>query len=168
MTIRDLITSNRTRRNLPARREEEYPVVTLQKQINQMFDSFFRGSEWSPFGEMAEWREEFSPRIDVKESDKEIDITAELPGIDEKDIDVLLDRDMLTLKGEKREEKEEKSKNYWHMERRYGSFHRVIPLPEEIDKEDIKANFKKGILHIKIPKTAKVEPAGRKITIKSE
>ncbi len=168
MTIKDLVTRNRWRRSLPVRREEEHPFYALQKQVNDLFDSFFRGSEISPFREFDEWYGDFSPHIDVKENDKEILIQAELPGLDEKDIEVLLTSNSLTLKGEKKEEKEEKDKGYWHTERRYGSFSRVIPLPEEIDAEKVKADFRKGVLHVTLPKTKETAVMGKKIAIKTE
>jgi HSP20 family protein len=169
MTIRDLITRNRAKRFLPvSRREEEHPVFSLQREMNQLFDSFFRGFDLSPFGDMDEWEGEFYPKIDVKESNEQIEIMAELPGLDEKDIEVSLTGDALILKGQKKEEKEEKKKNYWRTERHYGSFHRVIPMPEEIDTEKVGAIFKKGVLHITVPKTAKVESVGKKIHIALE
>jgi len=167
MTIRDLITRNRMRKHLPERREQEHPIVTLQRQMNQLFDSLFHGGEAMRHEDIGIWRPEFSPQIDVKETETAIEITAELPGMDERDIDVSLDRDILILKGEKKEEKEEKDKNYWHVERCYGSFHRSIPLPEQVEKEKIEAAFQKGVLHITVPKTTKATPAGKKIAIKS-
>lgn len=127
MRIKDLITGNKTGRHLPVRREEEHPIVTLQRQMNQLFDSLFYGGEATIPEDVDVWRADFSPRIDVKETETVIEITAELPGMDEKDVDVSLDRDVLVLKGEKKEKKEEKDKNYWHVERRYGSFHSRMP-----------------------------------------
>ena len=93
---------------------------------------------------LAPWRSGlggFSPSIDLKEDDKEVSIKAELPGIDEKDIEVLLSDDALTIKGEKKEEKEEKGKDYYHMERTYGSFNRVVPLPLGVDTTYIQHPF---------------------------
>jgi HSP20 family protein len=168
MTIRDLVTRGRRERNLPARGEEGHPFFSLQRQVNDLFNSFLRGSELSPFGEMDEWYAEFSPKIDVHEDDKKIEIAAELPGMDENDIEVSLARDSITLVGEKKEEKEEKGKDCWHMERSYGRFRRIIPLPGEIDSEKAKATFKKGVLRVSLPKTVTAEPAGRKIQIKTE
>ena len=165
MQLRDLMPIRRKERDVSVRREEEHPFFALQRRMNEMFDSFFRDFEGEPFGE---WRDQFVPTIDVKEDDKELTVTAELPGMDEKDIDVLLERNALTLKGEKKEEKEEKDKNYWHMERRYGSFQRVIPLPEGVDTDKATASFKKGVLHITVPKTEQAKAAVKKITVKTE
>jgi len=120
---------------------------------------------------LAPWRSGlggFSPSIDLKEDDKEVSIKAELPGIDEKDIEVLLSDDALTIKGEKKEEKEEKGKDYYHMERTYGSFNRVVPLPLGVDTTNAEAHFKNCVLSIKLPKTEEAKAKGRKIPIKAE
>ncbi|MDD5475821.1 MAG: Hsp20/alpha crystallin family protein [Syntrophales bacterium] len=168
MITRDLITGNRWRNRLPSRREEENPVTSLQRTINDVFDSFMGDIGRLQFPGIEDWRGQFAPNIDVKENDKEIEVTAELPGMDEKDIDVSITKDALVLRGEKKEEKEEKDKGYWHTERRYGSFQRVIPLPEAIDTDKAEAGFKKGVLSIRIPKTGEAEKAGKKIAIKTE
>ncbi|MBN2255639.1 MAG: Hsp20/alpha crystallin family protein [Deltaproteobacteria bacterium] len=166
MQLKDLLPIRRGERGVSARREEEgHPFFALQQRMNEMFDSFFRDFAIEPFGEV---REQFAPHIDVKEDEKTFIITAELPGMDDKDIDILLERNMVTLKGEKKEEKEEKEENYWHVERRYGSFQRVIPLPEEVDTDKASATFKKGILHITVPKTEQAKAAVKKITVKTE
>jgi HSP20 family protein len=102
----------------------------------------------------------------VSETDKEIKVSAELPGMDDKDIDVSLTRDALTIKGEKKEEKEDKGKDYYKMERSYGSFTRSIPLPVEVDTDKVQATFKKGVLEITLPKTAKAIQETKKIPIK--
>ena len=168
MVIRNLTRRNRQGETLPARREETHPFFSLRRQMNQLFDSFFRDFELEPFREMNEWYAKFSPQIDVKENDKEIIVTAELPGMSEKDIDVSISGGSLVVKGEKKEDKEEKDKECWHMERCYGSFYRSIPLPEEIDKEKADASFKKGILRVTIPKTEKAASSSKKIPIKTK
>ncbi len=151
--------------SVPVRREEYHPFSLLRQEMNTLFDNFFRGFEIEPF--TARFGA-FSPSIDVKESDKDISITAELPGIDDKDIDVSLTRDSLTIKGEKKEEKEEKGKDYYRMERSFGSFSRTIPLPSEIDTDKVKAEFKKGLLTVTLPKTAKAIKETKKISVKAE
>ncbi|MBN1829439.1 MAG: Hsp20/alpha crystallin family protein [Deltaproteobacteria bacterium] len=166
MTVKDLITGG-GKRNLSVRTAEEHPFFSLQRQMNDIFSSFIRGFDVAPFRELGEWEAGFSPRVDVKETDRSIEIAAELPGIDEQDIDISLASDAVTIKGEKREEKEEKNKNCWHMERRYGAFHRVIPLAQEIDADKAEASFKKGVLHVTLPKLKKSE-VGKKIAIKTE
>ena len=103
--------------------------------------------------------------MDVKETDKEIHIIAELPGIDEKDIDVSLSQNTLTIKGEKKSEVEDNKEGYHRVERRYGSFHRSIPLPCEVNDEKIAAHFKKGVLTVQLPKTPQAQKVRKIIHI---
>jgi HSP20 family protein len=165
--IKNLSPKGRDRNSLLPSLREEHPFNLFREQINRLFDDFFFGRELTPF-RAEPWYGAFQPHIDVKESAKEITVSAELPGMDEKDIEVLLSGDSLTIKGEKKEEKEEKENNYYRMERRYGSFQRVIPLPVEIDTKKVDASFKKGILHVKLPKTTQAKSSAKKITVKSE
>lgn len=153
------------RKGLPAKREEYEPFAFFRDEMNRLFDNFFRGVDIEPFGKKFA---AFSPNIDISETDKEVVISAELPGIEEKDIDVSLTKDSITIKGEKKEEKEEKGKNYYRMERSYGSFSRTIPLPVEIDSDKTTAEFKKGVLTIKMPKTAEAIKETKKVQIKAE
>ncbi len=103
----------------------------------------------------------------MSEDDKSYKIAAELPGIDAKDIDVSVTGDTLVLKGEKRQEKEEKDKNYFFSERSYGSFQRAFALPDSVDREKIAADFSKGVLTIALPKTAAAQKPQKKIEVKS-
>jgi HSP20 family protein len=111
-----------------------------------------------------------APRIDIAESKDAIDLTAELPGVDEKDVDVTLADGMLTIRGEKKAERDEKDKDKnknWHVvERSYGSFSRTISLPFDPDSTKVKAEFEKGVLHIHLPKPAEVAKKQQKIEIK--
>lgn len=153
------------KKSLPEKREGYHPFSLLRQEMNTLFDNFFRGFEIEPFrGRFGA----FSPNIDVKESDKDISVTAELPGMDDKDIDVSLSRDSLTIKGQKKEEKEDKGKDYYRMERSFGSFSRTIPLPSEIDMAKVKAEFKKGLLTVTLPRTEKAIRETKKITVKTE
>jgi len=163
MDIKSLIPFGR--KSIPVRREEYDPFSLLRQEMNRIFDNFNRGFWLEPFESRFEG---FSPRIDVTESDKELKITAELPGMDEKDIDVSLNKDTLTIKGEKKEEKEDKGKDYYRSERSFGSFSRTIPLPSEIDTDKVKAEFKKGVLTVTMPKTAEAIRETKKIPIKAE
>jgi len=163
MAIRNLIPFGR--KSVPVKREDENPFSILRREMDSLFDNFFQGFDIAPFeGRMGA----FTPKVDVAESDKEIKITAELPGLDEKDIDVSLQNDMLIIKGEKKEEKEDKGKDYYRMERSYGSFSRTIPLPIEVETDKIEATFKKGVLNITLPKTAKAAAETKKIAVKIE
>jgi HSP20 family protein len=149
------------------RREYQDPMLAIQNEMNRMFDRFFD----DPF-DLARLNEQalpaFMPSVDVSESDKEIKVTAELPGMDEKDIEIRLERDALVISGEKKAESVEKGKNYHRVERSYGSFERVIPLESEIDPEKIDAEFKKGVLTVSLPKPETAVSKTRKIEIKAK
>jgi HSP20 family protein len=153
------------KKSVPVKREEYNPFAFLRHEMNTLFDNFSRGFEVEPF--MGRFGA-FTPSVDIKESEKDITVSAELPGMEDKDIDLSLNRDSLTIKGEKKEEKEDKGKNYYRMERSYGSFIRTIPLPAEVDMDRVKAEFKKGILTVALPKTAKAIKETKKISVKAE
>jgi HSP20 family protein len=144
------------------------PFTELHRQMNTLFDDFFRGFEapdWSASRGLAKSFRSVAPRIDVSEDDEEITVEADLPGLDDKDIDVSLDGNVLTIAGEKSQEREEKKKDYRVMERSYGSFRRSVTLPEGIDRDHVKAHFKKGVLNVTIPKTEKAKSERKKIDV---
>jgi len=163
MALKDLVPFGK--KDVPVKREEENPFALLRREMDSLFDNFFRGFDIEPFESRMI---AFNPKIDVTENDKEIKISAELPGMDEKDIDVSLQNDMLTIKGEKKEEKEDMGKDYYRMERSYGSFSRAIPLPVEVETDKVEAKFRKGVLSISLPKTAKAVAETKKIAVKVE
>ncbi|HON37997.1 MAG: Hsp20/alpha crystallin family protein [Desulfomonilia bacterium] len=157
------------RRSVPVSREiETHPLDMFQREMNRLFDDFFKGFGLRPFGEEMEAAGAFYPQVDMTEDENSIYITAELPGIDEKDIDINLSRDSLTIKGEKREEREEKGKESYYMERSFGAFSRVIPIPVEVNPDKAEATFKKGVLNITLPKVEKEKKEQRKIKIKGD
>lgn len=165
MAIRNLLPVSWGKRRVPVRRESsENPFYALQREMNRLFDSFFGELLPTPFEEEFG---SFTPRVDVKESDKEIRVIAELPGMDEKDIEVTIHDDILTLRGEKREEKEEEGEYYYHAERSYGSFYREIPLPVEVETDRAEATFKKGVLEVRMPKKAEAVRRAKKIPVKT-
>lgn len=166
--IKNLVSKGRERGSLLFSLSEEHPFSLFREQFNRLFDDFFLERALAPSRGADPWYGTFQPHIDVRENEKEITVSAELPGMDEKAIEVLLSGDSLTIKGEKKEEKEEKEKNYYRMERRYGSFQRVIPLPAEIDAKKVEASFKKGILYVLMPKASQAKASAKKITVKSE
>ncbi len=153
------------------------PMAGLRSEIDRLFDDVQRGTLWSPFGrrwfDFAPLRRTaatFSlnvPSVDVVEKDKEYQITAEMPGMDEKAIEVSVSDDMLTIKGEKKEESEEKRKDYHLAERRYGAFRRSFQLPAGTDAGKIEANFRNGVLTLTLPKTQEAQAKTRKIAIKA-
>ncbi|HEY9785786.1 MAG TPA: Hsp20/alpha crystallin family protein [Candidatus Obscuribacterales bacterium] len=160
------------KKNVPVRKEDsatEYPsFFSLQQDINRVFDNFFRTFEsgmMSPFWDSPSGA--FQPRVEVKETDNDLHISFELPGLDEKDLDVSITDDALSVSGEKREEKEENTSGYYRMERTYGSFRRQIPFPCPIDKDKAEATFKRGVLTVKLPKAANAREHVKRITIKS-
>ena len=105
--------------------------------------------------------------MDIAETDRAFEVTAELPGIDEKDVDISVADGVLTIRGEKKAESEEKAKNYHRIERAYGSFQRSLALPPTIDEDAIEATFRNGVLKLLLPKTAKALEKAKKIPVKS-
>jgi len=162
MSIRDLTTRVTC---IPGRDEffprTVDPVQSFQREMSRLFQDFF---DVAPLGGRESG---LYPEIDVKETEKEIKISAEVPGLEEKDVEVLLSSDSLTIRGEKKQEKEEKGQSYYRSERRYGSFSRVIPLAADIEPDKAEAKFRNGVLNISIPKTEKAKADVKKIPIKS-
>ena len=147
---------------------EWHPFDTLRHQINKLFDELpFRKvfSEFEPFERFATaWAG--MPPVELIEKDNEYEITAELPGLDDKTVEVKLSNGTLILSGEKTEEGEEKERGYHLSERRYGSFKRSFRMPEGVDADKIDAWFEKGILTVRIPKTPEAQKAEKKIVVK--
>lgn len=145
-----------------SRRNEqpEWGVDSFRKEIDQLFNDFFS------IGPSSLSESGWMPTVDVEEDDKEVRIRAEIPGIEEKDLSVTLENDILTIAGEKKEEKKEENRRYVVSERRFGSFHRAIRLPEGIDRDKIEAGFKNGVLKIAIPLVEAPEKKRVKIALK--
>lgn len=145
------------------------PFDSLRQEIDQLFENF--GLRSWPLSRPAIQGDFFrgwnvAPAVDVAEKEKEFEITAELPGLDQKDVEVKLSNGILTIKGEKKEEKEQREKDYYLSERRYGSFVRSFRVPEGVSADKIEAHFAKGVLTIKLPKTAEAQ-AEKKIPVKA-
>lgn len=136
------------------------PFAQMGLRMNSLMDDFFGGFDT----QLAD----YSPRTDVIEDEKQFEVACELPGLEEKDISVSLTDEVLTIEGEKKFENEEKEKGYHHIERRYGSFKRVIPFGNEIDSENVKADFKNGVLKITLPKITEQKPETKKIPVSSD
>jgi HSP20 family protein len=134
------------------------PFLSLQREVEQLFDDFSRGWPTAGNGQLA-------PSTDVTENDKEIQITAELPGLEEKDVQINVADNVLIIKGEKKSEKEEKDKNYRLVERSYGSFSRSVELPAGVNPDSIKATIAKGVLTVVVPKPAPAQV--KKIDVKA-
>ncbi len=161
--------------NQPAFAPEAWrPFETLRKEVDRLFEDFGTEDFWRrPFRSLAGFEKNLAqkfaaaPAVDVVENEKAYEITAELPGMEEKDIEVKLANGGLTIKGEKKEEKEEKQKDYYVSERRYGSFERYFGLPEGVDADKIEAAFKNGVLKVTLPKTAEAQKPAKKIEVKA-
>jgi HSP20 family protein len=151
------------------------PFETLRREVDRVFDDFDGGLWSSPFRRSAFsmepfWREmdwNTAMAVDLAETEKAYEITAELPGMDEKNIEVKLANGNLTIKGEKQEEKEEQKKDYYLHERHFGSFERSFRVPEGVDTDKIEAGFKKGVLTVTLPKTVEVQKAAKKVPVKA-
>ena len=172
MVFQEMVPWKKDRRNVKIRSgEEEFPLLSLQHRMNRMFDDFFGDFgdfPLSPIRTLMRGSNGFVPRMDVCETDAELTVTAELAGLDEKDVEITLQDDVLTIKGEKKAEREEKEANRYLTERSYGSFQRSIVLPAEVQQDKIEATCKKGILTIRLPKTPVAETKAKKIEIKPE
>jgi HSP20 family protein len=146
---------------------------SFRSEMDRLFDRFTRSFGLPSLRNIADfeppWRSFVSsaPPIDMSEDDKAYKISAELPGLDAKDVEVSISGDRLVLKGEKRQEQEEKNKNYYHSERTYGSFQRSFELPASVDRDNIAADFSKGVLTITLPKSVAMQQQQKKIEIKS-
>jgi len=157
---------------VPARR----PLRTLRRGIDQLLEDFELDFWRSPFRRSVFdvepfWRRELSwgatPAVDIAEKDTAYEVTADLPGLDDKNIEVKVVDGSLMIKGEKEEEKEEKKKDYYLRERHYGSFQRSFRIPEGVDADKIEASFKKGVLTVTMPKKPEAQKPAKKINVKS-
>jgi len=152
-----------------------HPFESLHREIDRLFDDFGAGFRWpfsrSRFAAEPLFRRELTwakmPAVDVVESEKAYEITADLPGMDEKTIEVKVADGVMTIKGEKQEEKEEKKKDYYLHERSFGSFQRSFELPESVDPDNIEASFKKGVLTVTLPKKLEAQKLTKKIEVKA-
>ena len=159
MNLKSLIPVGRQRGVARA----DNPFVSLQNEIDRLFDDFTRGFPSLSMGNGG--MTAMVPTMDVAETDKEIEITAELPGLEEKDVQINVADNILTIRGEKKAEKEQKDKNYRMVERSYGAFERSLELPEGVNADAIKASIDKGVLKVTVPKPAPAQV--KKIEVKS-
>lgn len=160
----------------PAARDyASHPLLALREQMERLFDEF--ANDWrlptisrglwdlGPRGTPMWSRGAVDVRFDVADTDNALELSAELPGIEEKDVELTLVDGVLTIKGEKKAETETKEKDYYFSERRYGSFVRSLRLPDSIDESKIKATFDKGVLRVTLPKRADAKAKKKKIAI---
>ena len=169
MAIRDLIPWSRQENRLPAAVENErgtdsHPLLSLHREVNRLFDDVFRGfgvPALAGFDRGLAW-----PHVELGESDKEIRVTAELPGLDEKDVDISVEEGVLTIRGEKKSEAEDKDRGY--SERSYGRFERRISLPRGIERDKASATFNNGVLTVTLPRSEVANENVRRIPINGE
>jgi HSP20 family protein len=156
-------------RNMPISRwsEDADPFLQMRREMNRLFDDAFGGFGLpSVFGPAL--RQMPAPKIDVSETDNEIQVTAEIPGIDQNDVEVLLEDDRLIIRGEKKEEREDKDRNYHVRERVQGAFSRTLPLPFAPEPNQVKAQFKNGVMTITIPKPQDVKQQQHRIEVQKD
>jgi len=162
MNMRDLIPWGRSQQTTPSRyRDEGDPFMTLHREMNRLFDDVFRGFDMAPFGDvsrMASW-----PHVEVVDNDKDVRISAELPGLEDKDVEVLIGDGVLTIRGEKKSAIEDKERAF--SERTYGRFERRIPLAWEVEEDKIEASFKNGVLTVTLPKSAESRSEVKRIAV---
>jgi HSP20 family protein len=164
--MRDLIPLSRGRDVTVRRGEERNPFVALHREVNRLFDDVFRGFDLMPSGSDRFFDRAIGwPNIEISDNDKEIKVTAEVPGHDEKDIAVELANDPLVIKGEKKTETEDKDRLF--SERYYGRFERRIPV-EEVDEDKVSAAFKNGVLTVTMPKAPQLQSQVKRIAVKGQ
>jgi HSP20 family protein len=150
--------------------EDPFPLKAFRRDLDDLFESWATDLKLPDLGGWA--RTDFWPRVNVSETEKELQVTAELPGVDEKNIDVTVSGDQLTIRGEKKseidEKKDEKGRAFRRVERSYGSFERTMSLPFDIDPDKVQASFKNGVLTLTLPKPPGVQKKSKKIEISGE
>ncbi|MCB1137321.1 MAG: Hsp20/alpha crystallin family protein [Leptospiraceae bacterium] len=157
MGLKDLVS--RKGETSPKRWDDSF--LGFHREMNNLFGEFFKD-----FYDMEPAA--LNIAVDIHEGEKEVEVTVELPGMDEKDLELSLHRDSLTIKGEKKKESEKKEGNYHRVERSYGSFQRTIALPCEVEDEKAEASYSKGVLRIKLPRKTGSGQEKRKISVRSE
>jgi HSP20 family protein len=162
MSVRDLIPWRRSNNGPPASYQDEdrSPFHSLHREMNRVFDDFFRNFDIRRplMGLKGGW-----PNVDLSETDNQVTVTAELPGMEEKDVEVLLEEGLLTLRGEKRSENEDKDRQF--AERYWGQFERRIPIDAEIQADKVEARFKNGVLTVTLPKNPEARSKAKRISI---
>ena len=165
MSMRDLIPWGKGTSQVPTvyRDFEQNPLLSLHREMNRLFDDVFRGFDMrSGLGRISGmglgW-----PNVEFSDTDKELRVTAELPGLEERDVEVVLEDGVLTLRGEKKSETEDKDRQF--SERVYGRFERRIAVGSEIEEDKVKAGFKNGVLTVTLPKTEKARSNAKRIAI---
>jgi HSP20 family protein len=161
MSLRDLVPWKGGRTSSLAKRGNGDPFLALRDEMNRLFENFDTGFALDTA--TADW----SPKLNVTENDKAVLVSAELPGMEEKDIEVTLHNGLLTIRGEKKQEHEEKDANFYRSERTYGSFERSLTLPCDVEEGKVEARYNKGVLNLTLPKTKEAVSSVKKIPVKA-
>jgi HSP20 family protein len=157
------VTPERTRPNEPSRSFFRHPLVSLQDEIDRAFGDFFQGFDLAKLPALSSGA--IVPKADFSESESGYELAVEIPGVPEKDLNVSVRNGVLTVKGEKKSERDEKKKDYYRSERSYGSYCRSMTLPEDADEPQISAHYADGVLRIVIPKSAEAKTKSQTIVI---
>lgn len=164
LSMRDIIPWSRDR-DVAAGRAAEHPLMSFQRDMTRLFEDLWRGFD-APLLSRGEGQTTMiSPRIELKEKDSEIEVSAELPGLKENDIEVTLTDNVLSIRGEKKHERKEEEKGYTYSERSYGVFERRIPLDAEVLADRVEAKFADGVLTVILPKNPQAQGHARRIPI---
>jgi HSP20 family protein len=166
MDLRELVPWHWGKRDVPLRRNGGDPIGALESDINRAFELFWRGFDPTLSGGSGkDGALGAVPRMDMRETDKQVEVTVELPGMEAEDVDVSLADGALSIRGEKKFEREKDEKGYILRERSFGRIERTIPLPEGLDLDAAKASFKNGVLTVAIPKTGEARSASKRIPV---
>ena len=165
MAMTDLIPRRRRPDLTASHAEDSHPILALHREMNRLFDDAFRSFDVSPFNDSFSAHSVSWPKIEVNETEKDIKVTAELPGIDDKDVQIELANGVLAIRGEKKTETEDNERRF--SERYYGRFERRIPV-DDVDQEKVSAAFKDGVLTITMPKLPEAESKVKRIPINSK
>lgn len=142
-------------------------MQSLHREMDRLFEELARGGAGRSLLPQLWGSDQVVPEIDETEDDKAFYVSIELPGMDQEDVDITLSGRLLTIRGEKKQEEEQKDKDYYRSERSYGAFRRTLELPGEVDKSKIDASFKKGILRVELPKTKEAQEKVKHISVKA-
>ena len=161
MNVRDLIPWSRSgERGVSADARAMSPFYGLQREMNRVFDDFWRGWDAPELFRSRGW-----PSVDVEETDAEYRVVAELPGLNEKDVELTLRENVLTISGERKDEREDKAEGRYYAERFYGRFSRAVPFGTEVDVDKVAATFNNGVLTVILPKSPRAQDDAKRIPI---
>jgi HSP20 family protein len=166
MSIKDLVPWTRSKREVAAHHEAANPIGSLQLAIDRAFEDFWRAFDVPMLGgEQAGFAGAALPKVDIRQNDREVEVMAELPGMNEADVDVSIAEGLLTIRGERKAERDTEEKGYIRRERSFGRIERMVPLPDGLDLNSATATFKNGVLTVAIAKTAEAREAVKRIPV---